>query len=87
MSASVRPGGVLILDVREAAGSAARATGTPRTRTVDVSGRLPRVGPGTVLTFTSTTTWNQGLLHVHEEHRVTSSEGEQVATNDFRMRP
>lgn len=87
MSASVRSGGVVVLDVREAAGSAARATGVPRTRTVDASSHLPAVPPGTVLTFTSTATWRNGIVEVHEEHRLGSGAEELVATSSFRMRP
>ena len=77
---SLRAGGLLFLDVREDRGSRERADATPRRRTV-------RLGPDTHLDFTSTVTWNAGLLHVQEQYALRS--GQQPAhesTYDFVMR-
>ena len=80
-AASLRAGGLLFLDVREERGSRDRADATPRRRTVQLA-------PDTHLEFTSTVTWNAGLLHVHEQY--TLRRGQQPAdesTYDFVMRP
>jgi 2-polyprenyl-3-methyl-5-hydroxy-6-metoxy-1,4-benzoquinol methylase len=70
LAACLEPGGLLILDVREAESSRLRADGVTRSRQVEG------------LTFTTTTTWNEGLLHVHEEYA-----GARAATYEFTMRP
>ena len=51
----LRPGGLLLLDVREAEASAARADGRERSRTVEF-------GSGLTLTYTNTVTWRDGLF-------------------------
>jgi SAM-dependent methyltransferase len=56
-------GGLLLLDVREAEGARGRADGVPRRRTVDLGG-------GGVLHFTSTATWQAGLIVVVEESEL-----------------
>jgi SAM-dependent methyltransferase len=78
---SLRAGGLLFLDVREDRGSRERADATPRRRTV-------RLGPDAHLDFTSTVTWNAGLLHVHEQYVLhVAQEAPQESTYDFVMRP
>lgn len=56
-------GGVLLLDVRESGASRRRADGVPRHRTADLGARG-------VLEFTSTTTWDAGLLNVIEDYTL-----------------
>lgn len=74
-------GGLLLLDVREAAGSRRRADGMPRHRTVD----LAEHG---ILQFTNTVTWQQGLIHVREESRLQRPETPaDHRVFDFTMRP
>lgn len=55
-----------------------------------------RTGPGSspggpapagTLVFTSTTTWRDGLLHVDEQHELTTSRGCVRSTYGFAMRP
>jgi SAM-dependent methyltransferase len=70
-------GGRLLLDVREKTASRVRADGITRSRTVTV-------GPAATLTFTATTTWRDGLLHVHEQYSLT---GAPPTAYDFKMRP
>lgn|SRR6185437_12431968 len=80
-AASLRTGGLLFLDVREEHGSRDRADATPRHQSVQLD-------PDTHLDFTSTVTWNAGLLHVHEQYTLRC--GQQLAhesTYDFAMRP
>jgi SAM-dependent methyltransferase len=85
-AASLRPEGLLILDVREEDGARRRADGTPRRHTVEVR-------PGTRLDFTSTATWDAGLLHVHEQYVLHVAQDaaqestSQESTFDFVMRP
>jgi SAM-dependent methyltransferase len=74
-------GGLLLLDVREEAASRERADGVPRTRTVEV-------GPGRTLTFTSTTTWRDGALHVEEHYDAGPGPGPSGRSSyRFVMRP
>jgi SAM-dependent methyltransferase len=81
LASSLHRGGLLILDVREASGARERADATPRRRIVDL-------GSGRQLAFTSTVTWQDGTLHVHEEHDVlTAEETPQRSNYDFVMRP
>jgi SAM-dependent methyltransferase len=80
-AASLHPGGLLFLDVREAHGSRDRADATPRRQTVQLD-------PDTHLDFTTTVTWHAGLLHVDEHYTLRC--GQQPAresTYDFVMRP
>lgn len=74
-------GGLLFLDVREQRGSRDRADATPRRQTVQLA-------PDTRLDFTSSVTWHDGLLHVHEQYTLRA--GQQPAHEsayDFAMRP
>lgn len=78
---SLRPEGLLLLDVREENGSRERADGTPHRRTVEVR-------PDTCLDFTSTVTWDAGLLHVREQYVLhVAGAAPQESTFDFVMRP
>jgi SAM-dependent methyltransferase len=80
-AASLRPAGLLILDVREEHESRRRADQAPRRHTVEIQ-------PGTHLDFTSTVTWNAGLLHVHEQYVLrVAHQARQESTYDFVMRP
>ena len=79
-AAALAPGGVLVLDVREAEGSKARADG--RTRCVDVE--LPT---GEQLRFASTPHWESGLIVVDETYELAGDSGEQaVHEYAFQMR-
>lgn len=73
----LKPGGLLVLDVRDADGSRQRADGAARVRQVDLGGDRR-------LTFVSRTTWADGLLQVDEEYALS---GEQPQTYRFTMRP
>lgn len=55
--------GMLVLDVREAEASRRRADGVPRRRTADLGARG-------VLEFTSSLTWDGGLLRVAEDYTL-----------------
>lgn len=55
--------GLLFLDVREQEASRRRADGEPRRRTADL-------GPRGRLEFTSTSTWQDGLLQVTEQYEL-----------------
>ena len=76
----LRAGGILFADVREAEASRARADGRPRTR---VAGRPT----GGEVAFTSTSTWCDGLIRVHEEHVISGTDGSTRSENEFAMRP
>ncbi|NHA70271.1 class I SAM-dependent DNA methyltransferase [Phycicoccus flavus] len=81
-AAALRPGGVLVLDVREAAAARIRADGVERITEVD----LPDGGR---LRFTSRPTWQDGRIVVDERHVVTDAGG-RVTTehrHTFTMRP
>jgi Methyltransferase domain len=80
MARALRPGGFLFCDVREAGASAARADGTPVSKTVTTP-------DGGELTFTSTSSWSAGLLLVHEEHVLIYEKAEQRSEYQFAMRP
>ena len=81
MAQALRPGGLLMCDLREAAASAARADGTPVVKQT----ALPAGGQ---LTFTTTTSWSDdGLLLVSEEHVLTVDSEVQRSSNQFVMRP
>ena len=75
-------GGVVALDVREAASSQERATGTWRTIDAD----LP---DGSRLRFASRPTWNNGRIVVDERYELTGGDGEVLDVREYRfeMRP
>lgn len=77
-----RAGGVLVLDVREAAMSRDRADGTWRTKHAD----LP---DGAHLRFDSRPTWSDGLIVVEERYELHDgrSEPSEVSEFLFEMRP
>ena len=68
---------LLLLDVREQTASRVRVTGVTRARTVTLS-------PAHSLTYTTRTTWEAGLLRVHEQYELT---GASPRVYDFTMRP
>ncbi|MEV6539044.1 class I SAM-dependent methyltransferase [Streptomyces sp. NPDC051665] len=81
LAGSLQEGGLLILDVRDERGSRERADGTPRERTVEL-------GPGEQLIFTSTVTWQAGLLRVHEQYDLlVRDEPQHRSSYEFTMRP
>lgn len=82
MAGVLRPGGLPLLDVRDAARSHERADGTTSRTTVPLPG-------GGRLTFRSTATWSQGTILVREEHEVEPDDGPRrpVTVYDFVMRP
>ncbi|GAA4685457.1 hypothetical protein GCM10023226_23780 [Nocardioides nanhaiensis] len=77
-----RRGGVLVLDVREAAMSQHRADGTWRTAGVDLQ-------DGSTLRFVSRPTWHDGRIVVQERHELTGDRGEAPEVSEFlfEMRP
>ena len=77
----LRPGGVLLLDVRDWDTTVARKQQQP------VSAQTV-VTPRGTLTFRSVTTLDprQHQLHVAERHTLTTADGDTVATCDFAMR-
>ena len=77
-----RPGGVLVLDVRETAMSRQRADGTWRTAEAD----LP---DGSHLRFVSRPTWDDGRIVVEERYELEGdhSEAPEVSEFLFEMRP
>jgi SAM-dependent methyltransferase len=77
-----RSGGVLLLDVREAAMSRPRADGTWRTAVAD----LP---DGSHLRFTSRPTWNDGRIVVEEHYELHGVHAAAPELSEFRfeMRP
>lgn len=80
MASALAPGGVLILDVREADAAWARAVGAERiVETSTLDGRSVR--------FAARSRWSQGLLHVHEVHEVDAGIDCTRVENDFVMRP
>jgi SAM-dependent methyltransferase len=81
LAGSLVPGGVLFLDVREAAGSRRRADGVARSRQVDL-------GDGSRLTFVSRTTWRRGRLEVEETYEMDRpAMPSRVSHYSFTMRP
>jgi SAM-dependent methyltransferase len=78
---SLSDGGLLLLDVRESEGSRRRADGVSRHKTVGLAARG-------ALEFTSTVTWEAGLLHVVEDYslRMPGSPADHRRF-DFVMRP
>jgi SAM-dependent methyltransferase len=77
----LRPGGLLFLDVREERASRLRADGASRRVVVDLDDR-------TQLTYSTRTTWHEGLLRVKERYEL-SLDGRvrDDSTYDFTMRP
>lgn len=63
LAGALVPGGLLLLDVREAEASRARTDGATVRRTVDL-------GDHTELDFSSTPTWRSALLHIREEYTL-----------------
>jgi SAM-dependent methyltransferase len=81
LTACLRPGGLLFLDVREAEASRARADGGSRTTVADL-------GADGELRFHTRTTWQQGLLLVEERYEVVrDGQLRQESRYDFAMRP
>lgn len=81
LAASLKPGGLLFLDVREESASRRRADGVARSRQVDL-------GDGAELAFTARTTWNGGLLQVEEHYDLVRPETPmQRSRYFFTMRP
>jgi SAM-dependent methyltransferase len=81
-AAQIRRGGLLLLDVRETAGSRRRADGRWRT----TEGRL---ADGGRLRFMSRPTWRAGRIVVHERYEVMSSADDASTVHEYRfeMRP
>jgi SAM-dependent methyltransferase len=78
---SLREGGLVLLDVREKDKSRERADGPPHRQTVDLGGRKR-------MTFTSTSTWDAGLLLVREEYELAvDGEPSRLSSYEFVMRP
>ena len=77
-----RAGGVLVLDVREAAMSQQRADGIWRTTEVDLQ-------DGSQLRFISRPTWNDGRIVVEERYELASDHDETPEVSEFlfEMRP
>ncbi|WP_271189436.1 class I SAM-dependent methyltransferase [Dactylosporangium matsuzakiense] len=81
LAESLRPGGLLFLDVREAQASRQRADGVTRTRRVDL-------GDGASLTFHARSTWRHGTLHVEERYDLARpGAAGQRSSYAFAMRP
>jgi hypothetical protein len=77
------PGGLLFLDVREASASRDRADG--RTRTTEA-----RLSDGSLLSYASRSTWQNGRILVNERHDVSFADGSSdaaVHAYEFSMRP
>ena len=78
---ALKPGGMLILDVREAEGSEVRADGRTRRAEVDLKS-------GGHLRFASTPHWGAGLIEVTETYELTAPSGTSAAHHyRFQMRP
>lgn len=77
-----RAGGVLLLDVREATTSQARATGV--WRTIDA-----HLTEGCRLRFASRSTWSNGHILVDERYELAQVDGEMLDVSEYRfeMRP
>ena len=77
---SLVPGGLVILDLREHDRSRARADGTTRRTSIKMSDTER-------LTFQATTTWSDGLMHVHETYCRKPNDQSAVHEYEFTMRP
>lgn len=79
---ALRPGGLLLLDVREAEGARRRADGVERRTDA-------RLADGSVLVFTSCPTWDNGLINVEERYELTLPDSSATSTHAYRfqMRP
>lgn len=79
---ALRPGGLLLLDVREAECARRRADGVERRSEARLAG-------GGLLVFTSRPTWADGLIDVEEQYELTLPDSSATATHAFRfqMRP
>lgn len=81
LTGSLRPGGLLFLDVREMRASRERADGITRTRRVDL-------GDGASLSFHARSTWREGTLQVEERYDlVRPGAAVQRSSYAFTMRP
>jgi SAM-dependent methyltransferase len=81
LTTCLRPGGLLFLDVREAAASRLRADGGRRCIVADL-------GEKGELRFSTRTSWQRGLLGVEERYElVDDGRVAQQSTYDFIMRP
>ena len=78
---SLRPGGLLFLDVREADAARLRADGRDRRVVADL-------GDDTELRFTSRSRWQRGLIRVEERYEfVVAGRVTEESRYDFAMRP
>jgi SAM-dependent methyltransferase len=81
LTASLRPGGLLFLDVREEEASRLRADGASRCVVAEL-------GDHRELRFSSRSRWGHGLLHVEERYElVVDGRTEEESSYDFTMRP
>jgi SAM-dependent methyltransferase len=81
LTACLRPGGLLFLDVRDMNASRARADGATRRVVADL-------GEHEELRFFTRTSWHHGLLRVEERYElVVGGRVVQESTYDFTMRP
>ncbi|MEU8228392.1 class I SAM-dependent methyltransferase [Actinoplanes sp. NPDC048967] len=81
LTASLRPGGLLFLDVREEEASRLRADGASRSAVARLGGRRE-------LRFSSRSRWREGLLHVEERYELlVDGRTEEESSYDFTMRP
>lgn len=78
--AALRPGGMVILDLRDAGASQERADGSTRESIVETLN-------GERLHYRSTPSWDAGLIRVHETYELTSEAGTESTQYDFTMRP
>lgn len=78
----LRPGGSLMLDVRETDGSRRRANDTEHRTEA-------RLTDGSVLVFTSRSTWRDGLINVAERYELLAADAEDSSVHEYRfqMRP
>jgi SAM-dependent methyltransferase len=82
LAGQLKPGGTLLLDVRERESARRRAGGEPLRRIV----LLPE---NRTLTYTSATSWSNGLLLASERHEERGTNGSLIRcdTFEFTMRP
>lgn len=81
LTTCLRPGGLLILDVREERASRLRADGGTRRVAVNLDHQV-------ALRFSTRTTWQDGLLQVEEWYEfVLDGRVQRDSTYDFTMRP
>jgi SAM-dependent methyltransferase len=81
LTTCLRPGGLLVLDVREERASRLRAGGVTRRVAVNLDDHAK-------LGFSARTTWQQGLLQVEERYEFAlDGRVQRNSTYDFTMRP